>query len=113
MRSDGFTLLGMTHVRADVKVTGHDALLVGRLWDVDPSTGRQRLIDRGVVRLRSSKTVSFDLNGNGYRFVRGHRVKLELLGRDAPTYRAANRNFSVTLRDLTVTLPTRERPPEG
>jgi predicted acyl esterase len=111
MRSDGFTLLGMTHVRADVKVTGHDALLVGRLWDVDPTTGRQRLIDRGVVRLRSSKTVSFDLNGNGYRFVRGHRVKLELLGRDAPTYRAANRNFSVTLRNLTVTLPTRERQP--
>jgi hypothetical protein len=55
--------------------------------------------------------VSFDLNGNGYRFAKGHRVKLELLGRDAPTYRAANRDFSVTLRNLTVTLPTRERQP--
>ncbi len=108
-RSNGFTLLGMTHIRADVTVTGSDAMLVGRLWDVDPANGRQKLVDRGVVRLRSKKIVRFDLNGNGYRFARGHRVKLELLGRDSPTYRAANGDFSVTLRNLTVTLPTRER----
>jgi X-Pro dipeptidyl-peptidase (S15 family) len=110
-RSRGFTLLGMTHIRADVTVRGHDALLVGRLWDVDVARGRQRLVDRGVVRLRSKKTVSLNLNGNGYRFPRGHQVKLELLGRDAPTYRAADRAFSVTLRDLRVELPTRERDP--
>ena len=109
VRSKGFTLLGMTHVSADVKVTGSDAMLVGRLWDVDPSRGRQKLVDRGVVRLRSKKVVRFDLNGNGYRFARGHRVKLELLGRDGPTYRPANGDFSVTLRNLTVTVPTRER----
>jgi len=109
VRSRGFTLLGMTHVRADVAVRGHDAMLVGRLWDVNPANGRQRLVDRGVVRLRSTKIVRFDLNGNGYRFAPGHQVKLELLGRDSPTYRAANGTFSVTLRNLTVALPTRER----
>ena len=87
----------MTHVRANVTVTGHDALLVGRLWDVNPATGRQRLVDRGVVRLRSRKLVSFDLNGNAYKFARGHQIKLELLGRDSPTYRAANGTFSVTV----------------
>jgi pimeloyl-ACP methyl ester carboxylesterase len=112
-RSRGFTLLGMTRVRANVTVRGDDALLVGRLWDVDPASGRQRLVDRGVVRLRSKKTVSFNLNGNGWRFAGGHRVKLELLGRDAPTYRPANRPFSVTLRDLRVQVPTRERRPAG
>jgi hypothetical protein len=111
VRSNGFTLLGITHIHADAKVAGSNALLVGRLWDVDPAHGRQRLVDRGIVRLRSKKTVSFDLNGNGYRFARGHRVKLELLGRDSPTYRPANGDFSVTLRDLTVALPTRERQP--
>jgi hypothetical protein len=47
-----------------------------------------------VVRLRSSKIVSFDLNGNAYRFTRGHQIKLEPLGRDSPTYRAANGTFS-------------------
>jgi hypothetical protein len=112
-RSRGFTLLGMTRVRANVTVRGHDALLVGRLWDVNPVSGRQRLVDRGVLRLRSKRTVSFNLNGNGWRFDRGHRVKLELLGRDAPTYRPANRPFSVTLRDLRMEVPTRERQPAG
>jgi pimeloyl-ACP methyl ester carboxylesterase len=111
VRSPGVTLLGMTHVRADVAVSGHNALLVARLWDVDPATGHQRLVDRGVVRLRSSKIVSFDLNGNAYRFSRGHQIKLELLGRDSPTYRAANGTFSVTVSKLRVALPTRERRP--
>jgi fermentation-respiration switch protein FrsA (DUF1100 family) len=109
VRSPGLTLLGMTHVRADVAVTGHDAMLVGRLWDVNPANGRQRLVDRGIVRLRSRKRVSFDLNGNAYAFARGHQIKLELLGRDSPTYRAANGTFSVTVRELRVALPTRER----
>jgi predicted acyl esterase len=99
----------MTHVAARVSGRGRDAMLVGRLWDVDPARGRQRLVDRGVVRLRPGSAVAFDLNGNGYRFARGHQVKLELLGRDSPTYRAANRPFSVTVRDLTIALPTRER----
>jgi pimeloyl-ACP methyl ester carboxylesterase len=109
VRSPGVTLVGMTHVRADVAVTGKNAMLVGRLWDVDPSTGRQRLVDRGVVRLRSKKIVSFDLNGNAYKLARGHQVKLELLGRDSPTYRPANGTFSVTVKGLRVALPTRER----
>ena len=65
-----------------------------------------------MVRLRSSKIVSFDLNGNAYKFVGGHQIKLELLGRDSPTYRAANGTFSVTVKQLRVALPTRERPPK-
>ena len=113
VRSPGVTVIGMTHVRANVTVTGHDALLVGRLWDVNPATGHQRLIDRGVVRLRSRKLVSFDLNGNAYKFARGHQIKLELLGRDSPTYRAANGTFSVTVKQLRVALPTRERQQKG
>ena len=67
------------------------------------------LVDRGVVRLRSRRLVSFDLNGSAYKFARGHQIKLELLGRDNPTYRAANGTFSVTVKQLRVALPTRER----
>ena len=65
------------------------------------------------MRLRSARTVRFSLDGNGWRFARGHTVKLELLGRDAPTYRAANRTFSVTVKQLRVVLPTRERRKKG
>ncbi|MCW3050404.1 MAG: X-Pro dipeptidyl-peptidase domain protein [Solirubrobacterales bacterium] len=108
-RSPGFTLLGMPRVVARVAVTGHSAQLVARLWDVDPTRGSQRLIDRGVTRVPASGTLRFTLNGNGWRFPKGHLVKVELLGRDGPTYRPSSTAFSVTVRDLRVTLPTRER----
>ena len=58
-----------------------------------------------------AKIVSFDLNGNAYRFARGHQIKVELLGRDSPTYRAANGTFSVTVSKLRMALPTREQKP--
>jgi hypothetical protein len=108
-RSPGFTLLGLTRVRARVAVTGHNAQLIARLWDVDNSRGSQRLVDRGVTRVRASGTLGFTLNGNGWRFAKGHFVKVELLGRDAPTYRPSSTPFSVSVRNLRVTLPTRER----
>ena len=106
-----FTLLGRTDISARVRVRGSGAQLDGRLWDVDPSTGRQRLVDRGGGRLRSARTVRFGLDGNGWRVARGHTVKVELLGRDAPTYRASNGAFSVTVSRVRVALPTRERQP--
>jgi hypothetical protein len=109
LRSPGFTLMGRTTINARVRVRGANAQLDGRLWDVDPRTGRQRLVDRGVVRLRSRIAVSLRLNGNGYRFARGHTVKVEVLGRDAPTYRRSNGTFSVTLSRMRVAMPTRER----
>jgi len=38
--------------------------------------------------------VTFQLHGNGYQFPAGDTVKLELLGRDAPYYRASNGTFT-------------------
>lgn len=106
-RSRGVTLLGRTTVTARVRVRGRFAQLVGRLWDVDGS--RQRLVDRAVVRLRRGSRLRFALNGNGWRFARGHRIRLELVGRDAPAFRPSNTPFSVTVRDLRVALPTPSR----
>jgi hypothetical protein len=65
------------------------------------------------VRLRSRRTVSFSPNGNAWRFARGHTVRLDLLGRDAPTYRPSNGTFRVAVSRLRVALPTRERSPQG
>ena len=55
----------------------------------------------------------FVLDGNGWRFPAGHRIVVELLGRDAPTYLASPAAFSARLRDLKITLPVRERRPNG
>jgi fermentation-respiration switch protein FrsA (DUF1100 family) len=107
MVSKGLTLLGLPTVKATIKTLGPFGELVSRLWDVLPS-GEQRLISRGVYRLNENQegTVTFQLHGNGYQFAPGDTVKLQLLGRDAPYYRASNGTFSIEVSNLTVSLPT-------
>ena len=99
-------LLGRPEIRATVATAGTGGQLAGRLWDVSPD-GQQRLVTRGVYRLTPNQagTIVFQLNGNGYRFAAGHRIKLELAPSDAPTYRASTTPFTVTVRDLVVALP--------
>lgn len=105
--SPGFTLLGLPIVTAAIKATGRYGEIAARLWDVLPS-GEQRLVSRGVYRLVENQagTITFQLHGNGYEFAKGDTVKLQLLGRDAPYYRASNGAFAVEVKSLTVSLPT-------
>jgi len=107
MTSAGFTLMGMPTVTASVNTQGPFGQIAARLWDVLP-TGEQRLISRGVYRLTEDQhgTIVFQLHGNGYEFASGDTVKLQLLGRDAPYYRASNGTFTVEVSNLTVSLPT-------
>jgi pimeloyl-ACP methyl ester carboxylesterase len=100
------TMLGRPTVRADIQTTGQFGQIAARLWDLMPN-GQQRLIDRGVYALRNNETgrIVFQLHGNGYRFEPGHKIQLQLLGRDAPYYQASNRNFSVRVSNLSVSLP--------
>ena len=83
--------------------------LDARLWDLDRKTGRQRLITRGVYRLKDNQNgrFTFTLDGNGWKFAKGHRIVVELLGRDAPTYGPSPTAFSATLTGVKVALPIR------
>jgi len=105
--SQGFTLMGLPTITATVSAVGPYGQIDGRLWDVLPS-GQERLISRGVYRLEENQSgpITFQLHGNGYQFAAGDTVKLELLGRDAPYYRAGNAPFTVQLSNLSVSLPT-------
>jgi predicted acyl esterase len=105
--SHGFTLLGLPTVTATIKTLGPFGEIAARLWDVTGS-GEQRLISRGVYRLAENQqgTITFQLHGNGYQFPAKDTVKLQLLGRDTPYYRASNGVFSVEVSSLTVSLPT-------
>ncbi len=107
MTSAGFRMLGLPTVKAKIVETGVFGEIAARLWDVLPS-GEQRLISRGVYRVSEGQngTVTFQLHGNGYEFPAGDTVKLQLLGRDAPYYRASNGTFTIEASDVTVTLPT-------
>jgi hypothetical protein len=112
VRGAGFTLLGRPTVQARVSTAGPFGQLDSRLWDVDPATGTQLLVTRGAYRLRPGQRgdVVFQLNGNGYRFAPRHRVRLELLGRDAPYLRPSNGTFAVGVSRLRVEVPVREAP---
>jgi predicted acyl esterase len=99
--------MGLPTVKATIKTLGPFGELVSRLWDVLPS-GEQRLISRDVYRLADNQTgtITFQLHGNGYAFAPGDTVKLQLLGRDAPYYRASNGTFAIEASNVAVTLPT-------
>ena len=107
----GYTLLGRPTISATIATSGANGQLAARLWDVAPG-GSQVLVTRGVYRLLDNQSgkITFQLNGNGYRFEKGHVPRLELLGRDAPYYRASNGSFSVAVSKLQVVLPVAERP---
>ena len=107
LTSPGFTLLGLPKITATIKTTGPYGEIAARLWDVLPS-GEQRLVTRGVYRLLENQTgtITFQLHGNGYEFAKGDTVKLQLLGRDAPYYRASNFPFTVEVTSLSASLPT-------
>jgi len=102
----GFTMLGLPTVHATIATTGQFGQIDARLWDLSPG-GTQRLISRGVYSLTSGQSgrIAFQLHGNGYRFAAGHKVQLELLGRDAPYYQAGNSPYSVDVSKLRISLP--------
>jgi X-Pro dipeptidyl-peptidase C-terminal non-catalytic domain len=103
--------MGRPTVTADIQTTGANGQLASRLWDVAPG-GTQVLISRGVYRLTDDQRgrITFQLSGNGYRFAPGHAPRLQLLGRDAPAFRASNGSFSVKVSNLRAVLPVAERP---
>ncbi|HET6864364.1 MAG TPA: hypothetical protein VFH80_00495, partial [Solirubrobacteraceae bacterium] len=107
----GYTLLGSPTVIADLNVTGQFPIIAARLWDVDPSTGNETLVARGVYRLDSTAPDGlqvFQLHPGAWHFAAGHIPKLELLGQDSPYVRTSNGQFSISVSDLQLRLPVHE-----
>lgn len=107
--SPGRTLIGMTVITGRVVAAGRYGQLDARLWDLGPTNHLERLVDRGAYRLTDNQRGSFRfvLDGGGWRFPKGHRIVIELLGQDAPTYAPSSTSFSATLTKLRATLPVR------
>ena len=109
----GYTLMGSPTIVADLLSPGPQSQLIGRLVDVDPATGNETLVARGVYRPKTGTAASrqvFQLHPNGYRFAPGHIAKLELLPSDAPYARKSNGQLPVTVANLDLRLPVLESP---
>jgi hypothetical protein len=108
VRSPGFTMIGQPVITGRAVANGRYAGLIARMWDYDPATRTQRLITRGVYRLKpGAQRFELALDGNGWRFQRGHRIVFELLGRDAPTYLPSPNSFTAKLSGLRFKIPYR------
>ena len=112
------TLIGPT--RVDVAFSIAPASVVGaqlnaRIYDVAPD-GSAVLVDRGPRALSSDETeagqVTFWTHGNGWRFERGHSVRIELAQDDDPFVHRTDSPAglsSMNLSEVHLTLPVRER----
>ena len=105
----GWTLIGSATVNADIEVAGDFPQIDARLWDVGPN-GRQAFVQHAIYKPRPSGPQTFQLHPSGWHFARGHHAKLELLGRDLPYAQPSTGKFEITVRDLELTLPVRQRP---
>jgi fermentation-respiration switch protein FrsA (DUF1100 family) len=103
---EGYRLLRLPTVRAEIRTLGPFGQLDSRLWDVAPD-GQQTLVSRGAYRLEPNQRgdVVFQLHGNGWCFAPGHRPKLELTGKDEDFLRPSNSPFGLRVADVSVRLP--------
>ncbi len=106
----GYTLIGSPTVITRLAVSGSNAQVDARLWDVAPD-GTEAFVTRGVLRPKpGTNQAVFQLHPNGWHFAPGHVARLQLLGRDAPTHQASNGTFTVTASNLQLRLPTHDKP---
>jgi hypothetical protein len=109
----GYTLLGAPTISANLAVIGTFPELAMRLWDVDPSSGMQTLVARGVYRPSGSGPAIFQLHPGAWQFAPGHVPKLELLGQDPPYLRVSNGKFTIAVSNLELFLPTHDTSGNG
>ncbi|MEA2461224.1 MAG: type transport system ATP-binding protein, partial [Actinomycetota bacterium] len=102
-----FTMLGYPTVEMTAVPSAADMYVAAHLWDVAADGTTQTLVDRGVFRLgaASSQLVRFNLNGNGWTFDTGHKIKLELTAVDSPTFKASAATGTVSISGVTATVP--------
>ena len=103
-----YTMLGMTRVFVSHTGTGSGLQLNARLYDLHPD-GTQVLVDRGVKRLAQANGFTLmDLHGAGWRFARGHRLRIELAQDDGTYVKASVQPSSLMLQGVSLTVPIRE-----
>lgn len=111
--STGFTLMGLPHVTAPYALSGVDATLAFKLWDVG-ADGTKTLVTRGAYRLAvaggdpASGTIDVKLNGNAWRFGPGHVIQLQVTQVDAPYLRTDNLPSAIGFGAIQIALPIRE-----
>jgi predicted acyl esterase len=104
-------MLGAPAIDVTYATAAPDVEIAVRLWDVDPATGTQALVTRGVYRSLDGPGTGlharFEIAPNGYRFAAGHTIKIEMTANDAPYYQPSNIPAIVLISTARIELPSR------
>ena len=107
---EAFTLVGQPRLALDARITGPDAQLDVRMWDESPD-GSLTLVSRGTYRdagaSTARRTIRFQTSANAWLFRRGHTLRVEVTGNDAPYYRPNNQAFEAGFFGARFVLPSR------
>lgn len=110
----GFTMIGGATVVATMTATrapgGSYPYVAAHLFDVAPGGQTETLVARQTYRLSSGGRQVFQLYPQGWHFLPGHTIRLELAGQDAPYSRPDNLPGAVTVSNLELRLPALEAP---
>jgi acetyl esterase/lipase len=107
------TMIGGGVVSAAYALQGGQASglqLNARLYDVAPD-GSATLADRGAYRIAEGSakgTALYQMHGNGWRFAKGHVIRLELAQDDDPYLKSSDIPSGLTVSDVKLVLPVRE-----
>ncbi|HEX8053260.1 MAG TPA: CocE/NonD family hydrolase C-terminal non-catalytic domain-containing protein, partial [Thermoleophilaceae bacterium] len=103
-----YTMLGLSRVHATHTGSGDDIQLNARMYDVFPD-GSAVMMDRGAHRVTDANgTTVLPIQGNGWRFPAGHRIRIELTQNDAPYMRQSNRPSALLISGMKLEVPVRE-----
>jgi hypothetical protein len=107
------TLLGGPVVHLRYSTTAPDTELNVRVWDVAADRSVQGLVTRGTFRSLDGPgtglEVRFQLAPQGYRFPKGHTIRVEVAANDAPYFQASNVPAVVQVEKLVLVMPARVR----
>jgi dienelactone hydrolase len=103
------TMIGGTTVSIDYDATTAAGLqLDARLYDVLPD-GTAVMVDRGVRRVTSaSGTETYELHGNGWRFLAGHEMRVEISQDEGQYVKPSTITSSATIHGVRLGIPVRE-----
>jgi dienelactone hydrolase len=103
------TTIGQPRIVVEHAGSGAGVQLNARVYDLDPAAGRQLLVDRGPFRVaQPTATSTWDLHGNGWRFAKEHRIRIEVSQDDSPFMKSSSQPSSLTLSRVRLDLPVRE-----
>ena len=108
------TLLGGPVVRISYVTNAPDVELNVRVWDVAPDQSVQGLITRGTYRSLDGPGTElearFQLAPQGYRFAKGHTIRVEVAANDAPYFQTSNVPAVAQIEALSLTVPLSRSP---